>query len=326
MNARRALVLAALILITGCPIAPTEVEASITLGPQEVKYRATLKDMRVLSGGQPAALQVVSALAEPPQEMLAEMGWVGRPTTYRWRLTDAGVDLDLEGAFPRAEWERCAVAGCDGGTRCDSFPFERCSGKYRLADAQLTRLGNTPAAWPLDAGVLAFRARNGEEVIRTGVSAGPTWAVIAGQPAAAQQASKWLHDFTRAHENGELPELQRLLAAPPIGDPELQRVISDGVRTARQRLLWAVLSDTEANAELLDPPGGRPYLFTNPYRAFKPRKLASLTAYKLRVAYDVAQHGWETAGALAENVELISAACKDKAIGAKTCALLQAKR
>jgi hypothetical protein len=218
------------------------------------------------------------------------------------------------------------VAHCDGGVRCDSFPFERCSGAYRLADSQLERIGTTPEQWPLDAGVLTFRAKNSEEVARTGNSAGPTWAVIAAQPADAKLAAKWLHDYVEAHENGALPELKKLLSAPVLGGADLQRVVTDGVRTARQRLLWALVSDSEANADLPDPPGGRPYLFTNPYRAFKPKKLSSLAAFKLRVAYDVAQHGWEKSGALAENVELISAACKDKSVGEKTCTLLQLKR
>ena len=318
MNARLLVLSAVVVLFCGCPIAPTEVEATITLGPKDVKYRATLKDLRVLSGATPSPLQVVSELAEPPTEMLTELGWLGRPTTYRWRPTDAGVDLDLEGTFSRADWERCSVAHCDGGVRCDSFPFERCSGSYRL--------GNTPEQWPLDAGVLTFRARNLEEVARTGTSAGPTWAVISAQPAEAKVAAKWLHDFLEAHENGALPELKKLLALPAIGGVELQRVVADGVRTGRQRLLWAVLSESEANVELMDPPGGRPYLFTNPYRAFKPKKLSSLAAYKLRVAYDVAEQGWSKTGALAENVELIAAACKDKSVGEKTCALLQLKR
>lgn len=313
-------------LLTGCPIAPSEVEATVTLGAKDVKYRATLRDMRVLSGGQPSALQVVTELAEPPAAMLEEMGWLGKPTTYRWRPTDAGVDLELEGTLPRAEWERCAQARCDGGVGCDSFPFERCGGAYRLADAQLERLGNTPASWPLDAGVLSFRARNGEEVTRSGISAGPTWAIVSAQPQEALLASRWLHDFTQAHESGALPEVKKLLSAPALGNAELQRVVADGVRTARQRLLWAVLSGSEAGVELPDPPGGRPYLFTNPYRVFKPKKLSSLAAYKLRVAYDVAQQGWLTGGALAENVELIKGACQDKSVGEKACALLQARR
>lgn len=322
----RALALAALLFATGCPIAPSEVEATITLGASEVKYRATLRDLRVITGSQPSALQVVSELAEPPEAMFKEMGWLGRPTTYRWRPTDGGVDLDLEGTFSRAEWERCAVAGCDGGSRCDSFPFERCHGAYQLAGSQLERLGSTPEKWPLDAGVFTFRAKNTEEVVRSGVSAGPTWAVIAAQPTEAKQAAKWLQDYNEAHASGALPELKKLLASPASGNPELQRVVADGVRTARQRLLWAVLSDSEAKAQLPDPPGGRPYLFTNPYRAFKPKKLSSLAAYKLRVAYDVAQHGWVKGALLAENVELIDVACKDKSVGEKTCALLQAKR
>lgn len=313
-------------LITGCPIAPSEVEATITLGPKDVKYRATLKDMRVLSGGQPSALQVVSEVAEPPAAMLAEMGWLGKPTTYRWRPTDGGVDLELEGTFARSEWERCAQAKCDGGSGCDSFPFERCGGAYRLADAQLERLGNTPASWPLDAGVLSFRAKNGEEVTRSGVSASATWAVYSAQPEEGRRASAWLHDYNEAHENGALPELKKLLGVPAFGNAELQRVVAEGVRTARQRLLWAVLSDSEAGVELPDPPGGRPYLFTNPYRVFKPKKLSSLAAYKLRVAYDVAHQGWMSGGALAENVELIKGACQDKSVGEKTCALLQARR
>ena len=111
-----------------------------------------------------------------------------------------------------------------------------------------------------------------------------------------------------------------------MGNPDLQRVLTDGVRASRQRLLWALLSDSEANGELPDPPGGRPYIFTNPYRVFKPKKLSSLAAYKLRTAYDVAHVGWLKTGALAENVELITAACKDKSVGEKACALLQMKR
>lgn len=325
MNAHRAFVLAGLILCTGCPIAPSEVEASITLGAKDVKYRATLKDMRVLNAGPSSALPVVSELMEPPADMLAEMGWLGRPTLYRWRATDAGLDLDLEGTFPRAEWDRCAQATCDGGHRCDSFPFDGCGGAYRLADSQLVRLGNTPEKWPLDAGVIAFHAGNTEEVARTGVSAAPTWAVITAQPAEAKQAVKWLRSFTDAHESGAVPELKKLLAEPAF-KADLQRVVADGVRTSRQRLLWAVLSDSEANTELPDPPGGRPYLFTNPYRVFKPKKLSSLAAFKLRTAYDVAQVGWFKTGALAENLELISAACKDKSVGEKACVLLQMKR
>lgn len=326
MKAPRALTLVGLICIMGCPIAPTEVEATVTLGPQEVKYRATLKDMRVLSGGLPSSLQVVTALAEPPADMLSEMGWLGRPTTYRWRPTDGGVDLELEGRFPRADWERCAQASCDGGNRCDSFPFERCSGAYRLADTQLVRLGNTPEQWALDAGQLSFRARNNEEVARTGISAGPAWALFAAQPAEAKQATQWLHDYAEAHENGTVAEVKRLLGARPAGGPELQRVVADGVRSSRQRLLWVLISESEANASLLDPPGGRPYLFTSPYRALRPKKLSSLAAYKLRVAYDVAQGGWMKDGVLAENVELISSACKDKSVGEKSCALLLAGR
>lgn len=326
MNAPRALCLAGSILITGCPIAPSEVEATITLGPKDVKYRATLKDLRVMNAGPASALPVVSELSEPPAEMLAELGWLGRPTTYRWRPTDGGVDLDLEGSFPRAEWDRCAQASCDGGHRCDSFPFEQCGGAYRLADAQLVRLGNTPEKWPLDAGVIAFRTGNTEEVARNGISAAPAWAVFTAQPAAAKQAGQWLHAFTEAHENGAVPELKKLLAEPPLGGADLQRVVADGVRSSRQRLLWALLADSEAGAELPDPPGGRPYLFTNPYRAFNPKKLSSLAAYKLRVAYDVAQLGWLKTGALADTAELVTAACKDKSVGEKACVLLQMKR
>ena len=89
MNARALVLLA--VFLSGCPIAPTEVEASVTLGPKDVKYRATLRDLRVLAGATPSALQVVSELTEPPTEMLADIGWLGRPTTYRWRPTDGGV-------------------------------------------------------------------------------------------------------------------------------------------------------------------------------------------------------------------------------------------
>ncbi len=310
----------------GCPIAPSEVEATVTLGAKEVKYRATLRDMRVLSGGQPSALQVVSEVAEAPAAMLEEMGWLGKPSSYRWRPTDGGVDLELEGTVARSEWDRCAQARCDGGAGCDSFPFDRCGGVYRLSDAQLERTGNTPASWPLDAGVISFRARNGEEVTRSGVSAGPTWAVFSAQPDEARQASKWLHDFHEAHEAGAVGEVKKLLGAPAIGSAALQQVVSEGVRTARQRLLWAVLFESEASVELPDPPGGRPYLFTNPYRVFKPKKLSSLAAYKLRVAYDVGQQGWLTTGGLTENLELIKGACQDKSVGEKTCALLLVKR
>jgi hypothetical protein len=326
VNAHRAFVLAGLIFTTGCPIAPSEVEASLTLGAKDVKYRATLKDVRVLNAGPASALPVVGELMEPPADMLKEMGWLGRPTLYRWRATDAGLDLDLEGSFSRADWDRCAQATCDGGNRCDSFPFEGCGGAYRLADAQLLRLGTTPEKWPLDAGVISFRAGNTEEVARTGVSAAPIWAIITAQPAEARRADQWLHAFFEAHESGRLPELKKLLAEPAIGGADLQRLATDGVRGSRQRLLWALLSDSEANGELQDPPGGRPYIFTNPYRAFKPKKLSSLAAFKLRTAYDVAQVGWLKTGSLAENLELISSACKDKSVGEKACALLQMKR
>lgn len=296
MNAPRALVLAALILSTGCPIAPSEVEATITLGPKDVKYRATLKDMKVLNSGLSSALPVVSELSEPPAEMLAEMGWLGRPSTYRWRPTDGGVDLDLEGTFPRAEWDRCAQASCDGGHRCDSFPFERCGGAFRLADSQLVRLGNTPESWALDAGVIAFRAGNLEEVARSGVSAAPAWAVFSAQPAAAKAAGTWLHAYSEAHENGALPEVKKLLAQPALGGADLERVVADGVRTARQRLLWAVLVDSEANADLPDPPGAavpvhQPLPGAQAQEALQPGGLPAAGGLR-RGAPGVGQDGW----------------------------------
>lgn len=311
-------------LLSGCPIAPKEIDTTVTLGRDEVKYRTTLRELKVQPGGPALTFPLLSNLWQPPADLIREIPWMSPPASYQWRLSDAGVvELEFAGTMPRAVFERCAVAGCsDAGVKCESFPFEACNGAYRLNNRGWERVGNTPEKWSLDAGTLAFRVLNDEETGRDGVSAAAVFAVYARAPEASAKTAQWITDYTSAHERADLGAVKKLLLAPVAASPELLAVVDDAVRSARQRLLYELISGSEADTALPSPPES----WTTPYRALAPKKLPGAAAWKLRVAYDVAHLGFTKSGALAENLPVVEVACREKGLSATVCGLLLVKR
>jgi hypothetical protein len=310
---------------TACPIAPVEVDATVELKPDEVRYHARLRDVRVVTGGLVTSLPVFVGVATPPKELLEDVPWAGRPEAYRWVLSEAGVDLEMEGSLPRSVFDACAQAACTPGAAgaCQHFPLKKCGSQYELIAVPAADAPGSVRVWPGDARVLSYRGTlTEEEVTRTGESARPAYELYAKDPVAAGDTVAWLKSFTDEFEHGHAKEARQLLERPAIdraahGPGKLERTIEEAVRRQRQHLLHAYLQARGYRTALEEPPPGPGLQWQSPYTALVPAQpLPEAEGLKLRVAYEVAHAGYLKTGELQDSLAIIREVCTGKRLRA----------
>ncbi len=311
-----------LLALTGCKVAPREIETVLELGAERVDIDVQLRDIRTGSNDDLSQLQLFEALHTWSPRFTEDLSWAPTPDRYRFSADAGRLSLSMHGTMSRADFERCARGfSLDGGDgACPRFPLHRTATGYALPPGfiEQARLVSTPGSktsWAPDAGVISLVVGLTENTEK--VTAGPSlvrgFELFSGAPERASatvalinETEKRLNASPGEAWHRAIGELRACREAPWCG------LRLEAIRRSQARLVFRYLAELpEANVALPQPPEDARLALPESPRALVPGdKLTPLDALRLRVRYDVGLDAYRDHGSLSWQAADFAAICR----------------